>query len=105
MKVDHYTVPDAVTQECPAAPEPDVEAWFLSAIAEEKDRAKRQMLMKAATLLERLSDEVRAYRDAVELDPARPRSMRFRGWNMGKLARARRLTEAALGSGDVPARR
>jgi hypothetical protein len=102
MKVDSYTVPDPATQGRQAVPE--AETWFRMLIAEEKDSAKRQMLMNAASLLGRLSDEVQAYRDAAELDPARPPSMRFRGWNMGRLARARRLTEAALGPGDRPSR-
>ena len=97
MKVEHYTVPEPVFQGSQAASEFEILDRLAGAIAQETDSAKRRMLKEAAALLEQLSDEARAYRDAAEIDPSRPRSMRFRGWNMGRLARARRITEAALG--------
>ena len=97
MRVDHYPVPGLPAREDRGTPEAEVKARLLAAIAQELDSGRRQSLEKAAALMERALDEVQAYRDAAQYDYSRPKSMQFRGWNMGKLAEALKRTRAAQG--------
>ena len=95
MKVDHYTVPDLPSWDDPGTPEAEAKGRLLAAIAQELDSGGRQSLEKAAAFMEQALDELQAYRDAAQYDYSRPKSMQFRGWNMGKLAEALRKTRAA----------
>jgi hypothetical protein len=97
MKVDHYTVPDLPSRNDPGTPEAEAKACLLAATAQELDSGRRQSLEKAAAFMEHALDELQAYRDAAQYDYGRPKSMQFRGWNMGKLAEALRKTRAAQG--------
>ncbi len=98
MKVDHYTVPDLPSRDDPGTPEAEAKGRLLAAIAQELDSSRRQSLEKAAAFMEQALDELQAYRDAAQYDYSRPKSMQFRGWNMGKLAEALRKTRAAQGT-------
>jgi hypothetical protein len=97
MRVDHYTVPGLPSREDLGAPEAEIKARLLVAIAQEMDSGRRQSLKDAAAFMEQVLDELQAYRDAAQYDYTRPASMQFRGWNMGKLAEALRRTRAAQG--------
>jgi hypothetical protein len=98
MKVDHYTVPDLPSRDDPGTPEAETKGRLLAAIAQELDSGRRQSLEKAAAFMEQALDELQAYRDAAQYDYSRPKSMQFRGWNMGKLAEALKKTRAAQGT-------
>ncbi len=98
MKIDHYTVPDLSSGEDFGTPEAEAKGRLLAAIAQELDSGRRQSLEKAAAFMEQALDELQAYRDAAQYDYGRPKSMRFRGWNMGKLAEALKKTRASQGT-------
>ncbi len=98
MKVDHYTVPDLPSRDDPGTPEAEAKVRLLAPIAQELDSGRRQSLEKAAAFMEQVLDELQAYRDAAQYDYSRPKSMQFRGWNMGKLAEALKKTRAAQGT-------
>ena len=79
----------------PALPRPpsesaerEIHGSLLAAIEQETDRATRQLLKNAAGTIARLMAELQCYREAAEYDFSRPKSMQFRGWNMGKLQKA-----------------
>ena len=95
MRVDHYPLPGLPSREDLGTPEAEVKGRLLAAIAQELDSGRRQSLEKAAALMEQALDELQAYRDAAQYDYSRPKSMQFRGWNMGKLAEALKRTRAA----------
>jgi hypothetical protein len=98
MRVDHYTVPGPSHRESDGLTEAEIKGRLLTAIAQEMDSGRRQSLENAAVLVDQLMDELQAYRDAAEYDFGRPKSMQFRGWNMGKLAEALRKTRSSLGA-------
>jgi hypothetical protein len=102
MKVDHYAVPHLPLHEDPDAPEAEAKGRLLAAIAQELDTGRRQSLERAAALMEQALDELQAYRDSAQYDYSRPKSMQFRGWNMGKLTQALRKTRAARSTASKP---
>ncbi len=99
MRVEFYTVPDPASQAKSSNADADIKGWLLAAIGEESDGEKRRFLENAAALMEQMREELQVYRDAAQYDYTRPKSMQFRGWNMGRLSEALRRTEAALAPG------
>jgi hypothetical protein len=95
MRVDHYTVPGPSGNADNGPAEAELKGRLLAAIAQETNSTRRQSLENAATLVDRLLDELQAYRDAAVYDFSRPKSMQFRGWNMGSLGQALRKTQGA----------
>ena len=95
MRVDHYTVPDPSRSAGAGLAEAELKGRLLAAIAQEADSTRRHSLENAAALADRLLDELQAYRDAAVYDFSRPKSMQFRGWNMGRLGQALRKTQSA----------
>jgi hypothetical protein len=68
--------------------EREIHGSLMAAIEQETDRATRQLLKNAAGTIAGLMAELQGYRDAAEYDFSRPKSMQFRGWDMGKLQKA-----------------
>lgn len=95
MRIDHYTVPGPSQSADGGQAEAELKGRLVAAIAQETDSARRQSLENAAALANRLLDELQAYRDAAVYDFSRPKSMQFRGWNMGRLGQALRKTQSA----------
>ena len=59
--------------------------------------------LDAKAEIDRLREEVRAYREAARYDPMMDGSSRFSGWNLSALHRARSISErarAALNGGE-----
>jgi len=96
MRADYDTVPCSAPQGIAIPSDHEITGWLLVAIDQETDNAKRRALENAAALMAQLRDELQAYRDAAEIDPTRPLSQQFRGWNMARLSQARKKTESAL---------
>jgi hypothetical protein len=94
MRVDPYAMPGLAPQSNPSPSDEEIKGWLLCAIDKKTNNTNRRLLEDAAALIERLMDELKAYRDAAEYDFTRPRDTQFRGWNMANLIQARKKTEA-----------